>query len=73
MEDSVEKLDELVTGMLKGNGVVGSYVIIAEVVHEDSVSLQIAASDNTPPWTVIGLLSSALDIASATTFLDDDE
>lgn len=57
----VSKLDEMVNETLGQGGVIGNYVIVAEVIYDDGIDLQFALSDGMPPWLAKGMLMSILE------------
>ena len=64
--DRPEDLDRLVGQLLTTeDGVLGSYVIIAEVVHPETTELRVAASEGSSPWLTQGMIVAAQDIVSS--------
>lgn len=60
-------IEDFAAGIAGNGGILGNYIVIAEVMHEEGVSLSFAISENTAPWVVSGMLQSVagmIDIAS---------
>ena len=62
--DEINPGDEFVGTLLPAGGVIGSWVLVAEVVTDDNVSLQVSTSRMTPPWSIMGMLIAAEGIVS---------
>lgn len=64
MEDEHEPtdLDEQVALLLNSDGgVLGHYIVIAEIVYPTHVQLQVTVSGGMSPWTARGMLDQALE------------
>lgn len=71
------RLDEFVANQLAEHSdpegaVLGSYVIVAELVYPDHIALDVAVSEGTPPWTVDGMLGYALDFVKEPVFWEGE-
>ncbi len=67
--------DEFAAKAIDGNGVIGNYVVVAELINEDGTTLVFATSDKLTPWTADGMLnyvSKMLD-ASMFDYVEDPE
>ena len=49
-------------------GVIGNYVVIAEVVYEEGATLSFAMSEHLPPWTAKGMLMSTLEMLNFSSY-----
>ena len=73
-EDVAPAIDEAVAERLRdGRGVVGSYVLIAEVVHEEGTELRVVSSGEMSPWQMTGMLMHAQEYASMGAMYEFDE
>lgn len=73
-EDKALSLDQIVMERLQdGTGVVGSYILIAEVVHEEGLELRVRMSNGTTPWQATGMLTHALDYIGLSTDFEDEK
>lgn len=66
-EEQRHGAEEFAANAINHEGILGNYIVIAEMIHEDGVTLNFAVSDNLPPWTAAGMLQSVasmIDIAS---------
>ena len=41
------------------NSIVSNYIIIAEVVNEEGINLQVISSESLTPWTALGMFEMA--------------
>jgi hypothetical protein len=41
------------------NSIVSNYIIIAEIVSEDGINLQVISSESLTPWTALGMFEMA--------------
>lgn len=60
--------EEFAAKAIAGDGVLGNYLVIAEMVKEDGVSLNFAVADGMPPWTIIGMLQSVMSMVDVASF-----
>lgn len=45
-------------------GVIGNFIVVAEVVYEEGTTLTFATSEHLPPWTAKGMLGATLEMLS---------
>lgn len=65
MSSEFRDADDFVGEVLDRGGLIGDYVLAAEVVYDDHVELQIGLSRGMSPWKAVGMLDSTSDIISA--------
>lgn len=73
MHQDFEYQDEFVGSLLPVGGVMGSYVLVAEVVMDDKTTLQVVSSRGTSPWSTIGMLVAAEGIVQESTSVTPHE
>ncbi len=71
-DDNRAEIEEFVARHVRGGGVLGHYIVIAEVVDSDGITLNFATSRNVSPWTAIGMVETVLDMMSIGS-MDRDE
>lgn len=57
--DDVASTDRIAGDLLPPGGLLGSYVLVAEVVTEYGTSLQVATNSGMTPWGALGMLLAA--------------
>ena len=79
------RLDQFVANHLAGDedleeGVLGNFVIVAEIIYPDGAELRVAPSEGAPPWLVSGMLDQAHDVVKSgaayeeiISFIDDED
>jgi len=68
-EDVANEVDAFVAQKMGDvNGLMTSYILVAEVIAEDGVDMHVAISDKMTPWKAAGMLSYAQDFAAVETW-----
>lgn len=57
--DRVSDLDDFAAENMEGEGVILSYVIVAEVFNENGQEVRLVASDGMSPITALGMVTAA--------------
>ncbi len=68
MSEDQPGAEEFAANAIGGEGIVGNYIVIAEMMHEDGVTLSFAISDNMPPWTAMGMIQSVASMIDVATY-----
>lgn len=72
-EERTDPADEFAAALLPTGGVMGAYVLVAEVVTDDRTTLQVSTSGGTAPWTIMGMIDAAAHIVAESTSLAERE
>ena len=59
MSEETSDFEDFVWDQLPEGGILGSYIVLAEVLSEEGVHLLVSASEGTQPWTAMGMLMFA--------------
>jgi hypothetical protein len=54
--DETSDFEDFVWEQLPEGGILGSYIVLAEVLSEEGVHLMVTAREGTQPWTAMGML-----------------
>lgn len=54
-------------------GIIGSYVVVAEVIHEDRSELQVSVAEGTAPWSALGMLQIGADMLVSAQYEEEIE
>jgi len=73
MENSDDKVfQQIVKDALPGR-MISNFVLIAEIIDNDSEQLSLFMSDRMTPWLARGMMKSAEDMISDAEYFDDDD
>lgn len=73
--DRASRIDAFASQVV-GDGVLGNYVVIGEVVDDSGIDLRVIVSPGLAPWTAKGMIATALDVIAVRMPMgdvDDDE
>ena len=75
-ESALEEIANLLRAAMP-NKIISNFIVVAEVLEEESQGLSLALSDSMTPWLAYGMLNSAMGMVSSGEFqfpnLDEEE
>lgn len=61
MPEEFDDTDEFVWEKIPKDAILGSYLVLTEVLTEDGIHMVVTAREGTQPWTAMGMLMFAQD------------
>ena len=64
-EQRKPSVDDFVADKIEHRGgVIGNFIVVAEIVYEEGTTLGFSMSEHLPPWTAKGMLATTLEMLS---------